>query len=243
MANISFYSNNFGGTELDLIHHNDGSGIGFFGDSIGLSVPITTYQNSTYTTNSNGTSTDGIKLSNTKFASTSGCFHNNSATETDLRAMPNYWAPLNVRFTHDEPVATQNVQLRIFNRSDIDTHATEVVTQVYEVRHPNPDDGHDTAGTTYALNHRGTNFSAAHSWHEFDPEDDMNPLTMTSSPGPSGNNGNATDGTRTKDENWVTTSGTTLRIQQHDWYVAMSAKPTTIGSKTDFGLYFTLEYL
>lgn len=71
----------------------------------------------------------------------------------------------------------------------------------------------------------------------------MNPLTMTSSPGPSGNNGNATDGTRTKDENWVTTSGTTLRIQQHDWYVAMSAKPTTIGSKTDFGLYFTLEYL
>lgn len=91
MANISFYSNNFGGTELDLIHHNDGSGIGFFGDSIGLSVPITTYQNSTYTTNSNGTSTDGIKLSNTKFASTSGCFHNNSATETDLRAMPNYW--------------------------------------------------------------------------------------------------------------------------------------------------------
>jgi len=146
MANISFYSNNFGGTAVDLIDHDAGSGIGFFGDSIGLSVPITTYQNSTYTTNANGTSTDGMKLSNTKYASTSGAYHNNSSVETDLRAIPNYWAPLNVRFTHDEPVATQNVQMRIFNRSDIDVHATDVVTQVYEVRHPNPDDGQDPAG-------------------------------------------------------------------------------------------------
>ena len=30
---------------------------------------------------------------------------------------------------------------------------------------------------------------------------------------------------------------------QHDWYVALSASPESIGSKTDFGLYFTLEYL
>jgi hypothetical protein len=243
MANISFYSNNFGGTELDLIDHNAGSGIGFFGDSIGLSVPITTYQNSTYVTNSNGTSTDGMKLSNTKYASTSGMYHNNSATETDLRSVPNYWAPLNVRFTHDEAVATQNVQLRIFNRSDIDAHATEVTTQVYEVRHPNTDDGHAPGGTTYALDHRGQAFANAHTWHEFDPEDDMSPLTLTSSPGVSGLNGNATDGTRTQGSNWTSTSGTALRALQHDWYIAMSASPDTIGSKTEFGLYFTLEYL
>jgi hypothetical protein len=30
---------------------------------------------------------------------------------------------------------------------------------------------------------------------------------------------------------------------RHDWYVALSAEPNTIGSKTQYGLYFTLEYL
>tara|TARA_B100000497_G_scaffold110149_1_gene129367 strand:- start:654 stop:1388 length:735 start_codon:yes stop_codon:yes gene_type:complete len=244
MATITFHSNNFAGNALDLIDHNAGSGIGFFGDSIGLSVPITTYQNSTYVTNSNGTSTDGQKLSNTKYASTSGAFHNNSATESDLRAMPNYWAPLNVRFTHTDAVATQNAQMRIFNRSDIDVHATDVVTKVYEVRHPNPDDGHDTAGSTYALDHRGVDFGvSAHTWKEFDPADTMSALVCTSSPGVSGNNGNSTDAGRTQGNNWTSTSGTALRSMQHDWYLALSASPVTIGSKTDFGLYFTLEYL
>ena len=30
---------------------------------------------------------------------------------------------------------------------------------------------------------------------------------------------------------------------QHDWYVALSAEPESIGSKQDYALYFTLEYL
>jgi|TARA_B100000085_G_scaffold162760_1_gene148041 hypothetical protein len=246
MATITFHSNNFAGNALNLIDHNAGSGIGFFGDSIGLSVPITTYQNSTYVTNSNGTSTDGQKLSNTKYASTSGAFHNGSAVETDLRAMPNYWAPLNVRFTHTDAVATQNVQMRIFNRSDIDVHATDVVTKVYEVRHPNPDDGDsdNVSATTYALDHRGVNFGAgAHSWHEFDPADSMTALVCTSSPGVSGLNTNSSDATRVSTNNYTSTSGTALRSMQHDWYLALSASPIKIGSKTDFGLYFTLEYL
>jgi hypothetical protein len=34
------------------------------------------------------------------------------------------------------------------------------------------------------------------------------------------------------------TSGT-----QHDFYLAISASPTSIGSKTNFGLFFSLEYL
>ena len=244
MATITFHSNNFAGNALNLIDHNAGSGIGFFGDSIGLSVPITTFQNSTFVTNSNGTSTDGQKLSNTKFASVSGAFHNGSAVESDLRAMPNYWAPLNVRFTHTEAVATQNVQMRIFNRSDIDVHAVDVLTKVYEVRHPNPDDGHNPAGSTYALSHRGVNFGVgAHNWHEFDPGDSMNALVCTSSPGVSGLNTNSDDLDKTSTNNYTSTSGTALRSMQHDWYLALSASPVTIGSKTDFGLYFTLEYL
>lgn len=30
---------------------------------------------------------------------------------------------------------------------------------------------------------------------------------------------------------------------QHDWYAALSAQPTSIGSKTQFGLFVSLEYL
>jgi hypothetical protein len=30
---------------------------------------------------------------------------------------------------------------------------------------------------------------------------------------------------------------------QHDWYAAIAASPDSVGSKTQFGLYFTLEYL
>jgi len=71
----------------------------------------------------------------------------------------------------------------------------------------------------------------------------MNALVLTSSPGASGKNTNSDDATKTQGANWTSTSGTTLRSMQHDWYIAMSAQPTTIGSKTDFGLYFTLEYL
>ena len=134
--------------------------------------------------------------------------------------------------------------MRIFNRSDIDVHATDVVTKVYEVRHPNPDDGHDTAGSTYALDHRGVNFGlGAHNWKEFDPADTMSALVCTSSPGVSGLNTNSTDSAKVSTNNYTSTSGTALRSMQHDWYLALSASPIKIGSKTDFGLYFTLEYL
>jgi hypothetical protein len=30
---------------------------------------------------------------------------------------------------------------------------------------------------------------------------------------------------------------------QHDWYVAISGSPDSIGSKTQYGLYVSLEYL
>ena len=30
---------------------------------------------------------------------------------------------------------------------------------------------------------------------------------------------------------------------RHDWYIAISASPREIGSKTQYGLYFSLEYL
>jgi hypothetical protein len=55
-------------------------------------------------------------------------------------------------------------------------------------------------------------------------------VPLAQSPGPSGHYaGNGT--------------GNTGQYTQHDWYLAISASPDSIGSKTQYGLYVELEYL
>jgi len=259
-AAITFHANINQGVSLSpsdatTIDHLSGSGLGFFGDGFNLSVPVGQYQNTTWVTNSDGTSTGGTKLQNTKWKSATQMNHNGSDTDYDLEDVPNYWAPLNIRFTNDEAVATQNCKLRIFDRNDIDTHATEVETAVYEVRHPHPTVGNNAADGVIALDHRASNTAegvATHEWFEFEPTvgGDVPDMNFTSSPGVSGLNGNVTDGTSDPDGvgansklNWLSKEGNTHKSTRHDWYVAISASPETIGSKTAFGLYFTLEYL
>ena len=133
--------------------------------------------------------------------------------------------------------------MRIFDRSDIGTHATEVTTKVYELRHPNPLDGH--SGTKGHLAHRG---SANHSWTEYDRTEGGTPpdLPLTASPGTSGLNTTSIDPIAATDGTYVNHThkeGTAHQATRHDWYVGLSASPTTIGSKTKYGLYFTLEYI
>lgn len=242
MAAITFHANieNIAATgDPTLINHTAGSGLGFYGGGFGISVPVGAYQDSTYVTNSNGTAS-GIKVNNTKFGSVSGVSHN-GGLEIDNEDMPNYYAPLNVRFTHSEAVRVQNCKLRIFDRNDIDNLASGVTTKVYEVRHPHPlaqDDAN--AGD---LAHRG---SADNAWQEFDPEDAQFDMSMTSSPGMSGLNtiaGETLPGLYTGSYNWLTNEGSAHEASRHDWYIALSASPDSIGSKTDYGLYFTCEYL
>jgi hypothetical protein len=74
----------------------------------------------------------------------------------------------------------------------------------------------------------------------------MTDMVMTAGPGPSGLNTNSSEVLATGDgayTNWISQSGESCRATRHDWFIAMSASPDSIGSKTDFGLYFTLEYL
>jgi len=238
MAAITFYGNEESAGAANLIKHGDGSGIGFYGAGFGISVAVGQNQDSTFVTNSAGTD-QGIKLRNTKYVSASGVSHNGGAT-IGTSGMPNYYAPLNVRFTHSEAVRVQNCKLRIFDRNDIGRHASGVNTYVYEVRHP---DSVYSTGVN-ALTNRG---EADHGWKEYDPVgpgDDAGNLmfdtTFTSSPGVSGTNSVVSDEALT---GVLTTDGAAHQSLSHDWYVALSASPDSIGSKTDYGLYFTCEYL
>lgn len=250
MATITFHTNTQGsaiGADPTLIEHTEGSGIGFFGGSFGISVPVNQYQSATYVVNSNGTAS-GVQASNTKYDAAavpnagSGMILG-AATTIGNSGVPNYQAPLNLRFEHNEGVRVQNCRLRIFDRNDINNHASGVTTQVYEVRHPNP--VQDLGQTSLEL--RGV--TDEHSWVEFDPTEAPaapSDMVLTAGPGPSGLNTTASD---TVDEfagayrNWISQSGTACRSTRHDWYVALSASPQEIGSKTNYGLYFTLEYL
>ena len=231
MAAITFYGNEEGAGASNLIDHGAGSGIGFYGGGFGISVAVDQHQDSTYVTNSAGTSS-GIKLNNTKYTSASGVSHNSATVSIDNEAMPNYYAPLNVRFTHSEAVRVQNCKMRIFDRNDIGKQASGVSTYVYEVRHP---DTIPTSGS--ALTERG---EPDHAWKEYDPADSMVDTTFTSSPGVSGTNSKSTDSTLA---GVLTAEGITHESLSHDWYVALSASPDSIGSKTDYGLYFTCEDL
>lgn len=247
MAKIEFYaqgvsaSDGADGGYLD-INHGAGSGIGFYGSSYGVSVPVGSYQTTTFHTNGNGTATDETQIKNTKWASATGV-NPGTADAITLKALPNYQAPLNVRFTHDEAVAVQNCKIRVFDRSSIEQAPIGVTTKVFECRHPVT-----TNGETYYLTHNagGTNTTDWHTQAGRASDATLVPtdMTLTASPGIRGTNTLTSDNLALKGATADTTNpGAAHRSTRHDWFLAMSANPDSIGSKTSYGLYFTCEYL
>jgi hypothetical protein len=243
MAAITFHINNFNAASTvdpTLISHGAGSGLGFYGGGFGISVPVGQYQDTTYVTNSNGTAS-GVRGQNTKYTAISGLAFN-GGTAIGTSGAPNYYAPLRVNFNHSAAVRVQNCKLRIFDRNDISNMASGVTTQVYEVRHPHPTEGQ--SATLGPLAHRGI---VTHGWTEYDPAEAMTDMTFTSSPGVSGLNTVAGETLPSGGDagyyNWSTNEGAAHESINHDWYLALSASPDSIGSKTDYALYFTCEYL
>lgn len=243
MAEINFFANIKDGQTGSGIPHTLGSGLGFYGSAFGVSVPIGSQQVTTFVTNADGT-VQGARLNNTALAtsgtqSTKGTVSINGQSPISLENLPNYLCPLNIRFTHSTPVRVQNCKLRIFDRNNIDRPASGVTTWVYEARHPSE------LETVASLNFRGNSDatpSNGFTWKEFDPTPGQyDELTFTSSPGVSGLNTNTNDTVTAL--GYTSRSGISLVSTRHDWYVAISSEPESIGSKTQYGLYFTVEYL
>lgn len=237
MAEIKFYANiKDQSGDGQLINHAAGSGVGFYGNGFGVSVPVGSQQSTTFVTNSTGT-LEGPQLNNTSLIASGtqneqGTVSVNSASAINLDRLPNYLCPLNIRFTHTEPVQVQNCKLRIFDRNNVNNHASGVVTYVYEARHPS------TLQTVSNLSHRSR---VANSWYEFDSVNAMTDMEFTSSPGASGTNTNSQDTSTALGHK--SNEGVLHKSARHDWFVALSSEPVTIGSKTQYGLYFTVEYL
>ena len=125
MATITFHTNTSDaaiGADPTLIEHTEGSGLGFFGGSFGISVPVDQYQSATYVCNSNGTAS-GVQCANTKYDVDNLAFPGSgavlgAATVIGNSGIPNYQAPLNIRFEHDDPQGVQRNGGRILGGSD-----------------------------------------------------------------------------------------------------------------------------
>lgn len=223
-AEINMYGLQMDGTEVIFAGPSAPatSGLGFFGSSFGNSVQVGLYQDSTYITNANGTA-QGPQVNNLKPTSddpvtnTSGVEWNGSdvAGMDNLQELPNASGTLNVRFTNDTAVRTQNVKCYIHDRVDKANPPSGVTAYFAELIHPSgePADMLGSGSAEWVLGSGDGSF-----------------LTMASSPGISGTFPSGFDSTDAEDV-------------QHDWYVALTASPNTIGPKTDFGLFFELEYL
>jgi hypothetical protein len=255
MPQIKFYANVKPETTVDSngniltsdttneIDHAAGSGLGFYGNGFRVSVAVGSQQDQTYVTNALGTS-QGVRLNNTAMASagdttTQGTVAVNGGQPVNLGDLPNMACPLNIRFTHTggTAVRTQNCKLRIFDRNGtIDDPAKEVTTYVYEARHPS------NSETVDQLEHRA--YATDNKWVEFDSSDTtVADMELTSSPGINGTNSGGENNTTQSAKGWATNEGPSRQDVQHDWFVALSSMPDAIGSKTDYALYVTMEYL
>jgi hypothetical protein len=239
MAEIKFYGNYVASLDENLIRHDLGSGIGFYGLDFGISVPIGSQQTSTWITNSDGT-VPGPRLNNTAkvasgIGSSKGTVSINGTNAIDLDLLPNYLCPLNIRFTHSTPVKVQNGKLRIFARNDgISKPASGVTTWVYEARRP-------TSSTNPALGSLNLRGVSDFVWAEFDPLSTQTELPLTPSPGMSGLNTSNLDANASL--GYTSQNGISHSSSRHDWYIALSSEPESIGSKTNYALYYTVEYL
>lgn len=212
-AAIDFYAGQGAGVWVDM----NASGLGFFGAAFGNSVQVGQYQDSTYITLGGGTP-EGPQVTNCKYDTSdgSGVLVDDDATAVQPSAIALNSGTMNVRFTFDSAVNTQNGELRIYDRSTITNGATGVTTQVLQI--VNGGSGVSTSGTAEA--------PASHSgWIAASGASPL--VNLLNNPGSGG----------------VGPSGASDIDSRHDWFVCLSATPLSIGSKQLYGLYVQLEYL
>jgi hypothetical protein len=199
-----------------ILNDLSGSGLGFYGTTFGSPVLVSSYQDSTWITNAAGTSLSSIKVDNCKYID-ANTVEIAGGDQRLLREVPNYLATLNIRVEADEAVKLQNPKLRIFDRSNLDNNAVGVITKVAMLCHPwtttLPDGSGNLTWATVGGSGAVLDIGA------------ISPSLI--SPGPSG----------------TSNSGANTTALQHDFYAMISASPITIGSKTSFGLGFSVEFI
>lgn len=204
---------NFFAGEDFTIDNLSGSGLGFYGDNgFGASVSVGAYQGRTFITSSAGT-TQGPEVNNIKYHNPGSGILGQVGTGIGLEAIPNYLSTLKISFTNDTSVNVQNAKIYCYDRVSINNSPTGVTCKMAELIHPDIIQTANGSGDGVWVTPLGSSVV----------------LDLANSPGTSGQY--AANGSSSL---WADT--------RHDWYVAISASPNSIGSKDKFGLYVSLEY-
>lgn len=130
---------------LPSVRTLSGSGLAFYGSSAGSSVQIGSYQDNTYVANPDGSiykdATNNVKyVANTHPSGMAAVSEfGGSVIPIGLSGVKTYQATLGIEFGHSTAVNTQNVQLRIYDRSNINFPASGVNTKVAEIINHNGD--------------------------------------------------------------------------------------------------------
>lgn len=195
------------------IDNLNGSGLGFYGNGFGTSILVGQYNQTTFITNGAGTS-QGAQADNIQYIHpNSGVL--NGGTTYNLLSIPNKDATFQIQFYHSSPVQVQNARLYIYDRVSINNGASGVTTKLAEIIHPDP----------VAL----PTGSGSSSWKTINAGV-ASSILLAQSPGASGL--------------WAGPGTTSTRADNfHTWAIALSPSPDSIGSKTNYGAYFSVEYL
>ena len=326
MADIKFQILNQSNSKPSLETFS-GSGLAFYGSTAGSSVQIGSFQDNSYVANADGSSyteaTNNIKYVNDGTHPSGRCsaaLTGGSVLTVGLSGIKSFQSTLGIQFSHTSEVKTQNCQLRIYDRSNINYPASGVNTKVAEIINFN--------GAADSVSQGGTLSSAAVGsgdlfwWGEPWPSQVTNKAYFTNSSGEVFYNADSTasrlngdarladpdiagsyatvggtgvivplanspgsgqkqlhknDAAGSEGQIWpkwtqyvtstanqqlvfdgstahnfgdgsatlnkVKTYGGTGIDTHHTWAVALSASPLSIGSKEDYGLYVSLEYL
>lgn len=155
----------------------------------------------------------GPQVNNIRWTHAESGIINSAGAGVNITQIPNYLATINIRFTHTSAVKTQNGVVRIYDRTTTTNAASGVTTYVAELIHPDTVQNDNGSGDAEWINSTSGTSSVA--------------ITLVDSPGYSGER----------------ESGSETYSDQHDYYLAITASPDSIGSKTDYGMYVELEYL
>ena len=201
-----------------------GNGLGFYNATgFGGPVPIGQWQSRTYIVDPSGLS-QIAEADNCKYVNPTGVTLGQTGTLLGLASIPNYQSTVTVRATFDTPVKTTNARLYVFDgidASNLTAPPVGVRTAVYEVSHLS------TSQTPVGSGGPGTpTISGSHGWIICEPSVAPSGIPCTASPG--------SGGARPSGANTVDTV--------HDWFFALSASPTSAGSKR-WGLAFTYDYV
>jgi len=215
MATVTFYANESIGGAINSGSQNlNGSGIGFFGNGGAFaSVRIGEYQDRTFVCDANGTAV-GAEIDNVKYVNATGALISRGGSTDASLPLVNI------------PNYKSTLNIRFDHSAAVKTQNAKV--QIYDRSNVNNGPSgvicqaaeivHPEASQAVVGSGDTTWISCSGSTPYVD---------LIASPGISG----------------IRVSGSNTTEAQHDWYICLSASPTSIGSKTNFGIYFTTEYL